>query len=332
MKKLTYLVIVLISALSFSGCSLKYDLNPPLNSSAAYDQGGKEQRVVYVVDNRVDKEFTKGLTGLQNVKISIGNVDDPVAWLASSLEEEFKSHEIHVQVTSDAEMQDSADAILTINRYEIISARSTGFHPYVAYHLLAGNISTQDSSEPVKSYFAFGKVPVWSMDEIQGPCFDMPAAILIKGLAAKVNRYALHYRMSDAQLSELHEHAVEEVNGLTEDAYLHENSYLAVLELGQSNNGGAEVYLKAFAEHDDVLIRACALSALGMICDERILEYLQEKYKQHNDIDRFMALKSIGDIGTPAALEFLKEARKDPQYTNDFGMQFVVDLYLEPGR
>jgi hypothetical protein len=91
------------------------------------------------------------------------------------------------------------------------------------------------------------------MDEVQGPCFDMPSAILIKGIDAKVNRLALHYRMSDIQLHTLNKITEEKVNLSTPDAYL------SVLEIGQSNNPKAIDYLKPLTENGDTLIRNCAL-------------------------------------------------------------------------
>lgn len=323
MKQLTQLVLVTLLGLFFTGCSLTYDLNPPISSSGKYESAGQKQKVVYVVDKRQDKKFIRGMTGLQSVDLTIGNVEEPIAWLAQNLEKEFLSHEISVQFTLDAAMKDSADAILTVNRFQIINSRTSGFHPYVAYHSFSGTVHDSEASETVISYFVYGKTPVWSMTEVQEPCFDMPSAILIKGIAAKVNRTALHYQMSDSQLAMLNEKAQESIKTVSPDAYL------AVLELGESNNPKAVDYLKSFAENSDTLIRACALSAIGMIGQEDTFEYLKEEYDQHVDIDRFMALKSIGDLGTPESTKFLKDARLDPQYNDEYGFKFVVDLYLD---
>ena len=319
------LPIFVILGLILTGCSLKYDLHPPISSSAEYEKSTK-LHVVYVEDNRQDKKFITGITGLKSIDLQIGNVDDPVSWLAQSLEKDFLSHNITVTFTTDKALKMSADATVTVNTYQIINSRTSGFHPYVAYHSFAGIITNAASKKSVVSFFVYGKTPVWSMDEVQAPCFDMPSAILIKGIAAKINRFALHYRMNDSQLSELNNKAQEKVNSAAPDAYL------SVIEIGQSNNSNAIGYLKAFAENSDTLIRACALSAFGMIGQENTLEFLKEKFAQHSDIDRFMALKSIGDLGTPAAIEFLKDARKDQQYTDDYGFKTVIDLYLDSAQ
>lgn len=323
MKQFIYVPIIFLLGLVLTGCSLKYDLNPPINSTAAYEENTRKQKIVYVNDNRQDKKFIKGMTGLASVDLNIGNVEDPVAWLAQSLEKEFLSHNISVSFTTDTSQKSIADATLTVNKYQIINSRTSGFHPYVAYHSFSGTTKDSKSNESIVSYFVYGKTPVWSMDEVQVPCFDMPAAILIKGIAAKVNRHALHYRMNDSELTKLNETTKEKISLAAPDAYL------SVLEIGQSNNPKAIGYLKPLTENNDTLIRACALSGFGMIGQKDTLTFLKEKYAQHTDIDRFMALKSIGDLGTPEAIQFLKDARKDPQYIDEYGFKFAVDLYLE---
>jgi len=323
MRQLMKVSIIFLIGFVLTGCSLKYNLNPPMSSTARYENNTNKQHVVYVYDNRQDKKFIKGMTGLASIDLKIGNVDDPVSWLAQALEKEFSSHDIAVQFTTDDKQKDSADVILTVTKYQIVNSRTSGFHPYIAYHFFSGTIKDANSNESVLSFFVYGKTPVWSMDEVQAPCFDMPTAILIKGIAAKVNRFALHYRMNDTQLSELNKNAEHKVSSLAP------NAYLTVLELGQSNNPKAIDYLKPFTENSDTLIRACALSAFGMIGREDTLDFLEEKYAKFNDIDRFMALKSIGDLGTPEAILFLEKARKDPQYNDEYGFKFVVEHYLD---
>jgi hypothetical protein len=325
-KQFIYVPIIFLLGLVLAGCSLKYDLNPSINSTAAYEENTRKQKIVYVNDNRQDKKFIKGMTGLASVDLNIGNVEDPVAWLAQSLEKEFLSHNISVSFTTDTSQKNTSDATLTVNKYQIINSRTSGFHPYVAYHSFSGTIKDSKSNESIVSYFVYGKTPVWSMDEVQVPCFDMPAAILIKGIAAKVNRHALHYRMNDSELTKLNETTKEKISSAAPDAYL------SVLEIGQSNNPKAIDYLKPLTENNDTLIRACALSGFGMIGQKDTLTFLKEKYAQHSDIDRIMALKSIGDLGTPEAIQFLKDARKDPQYIDEYGFKFAVDLYLESNQ
>jgi HEAT repeat protein len=164
------------------------------------------------------------------------------------------------------------------------------------------------------------------MDEIQQPCFDLPESILIKEVAAKINRLALHFSMSDKK--------VEELNALVQDQIQKSSpeAYLTVLDLGESNNPNAMDYLKKLADNEDLLIRASAISAIGMLGGEKEFDFLKNKYEQSQEIDRFMAIKSIGDIGTPEALEFLKKIQQDPQYNEDPGFKFAADLYIEAAK
>lgn len=323
MKSIVRIFLLVLTGFVLTGCSLSYDLNPPITSSAEFEQGGKSQILVFVKDARSDKQFIKGITGLEGVSMSISNVKNPVEWLSESLQQEFLSHGITITFSNDPAKESAADTILTVDSYTIINSRKSGFHPFVTFHSFSGKIQTSDTDSQVISYFVYGKTPIWSMDEVQEPCFDMPSAILIKGIAAKINRFALHYRMSDGELDALNKTAQAKVDGTMP------NAYLSVLEIGQSNNPHAIAYLKPFTQNGDTLIRACALSAFGMIGDPDTFDFLKEQYAKRTDIDRFMAIKSIGDLGTAEAIQFLKDARKDPQYNGERGYKFAVNLYLE---
>ncbi len=67
----------------------------------------------------------------------------------------------------------------------------------------------------------------------------------------------------------------------------------------------------------------------GMIGDKNALPFLKKKFSQYTDIEQVMALKSIGDIGTPEAIEFVKNAQQHTQYSNELGFKFATDLYLQ---
>jgi hypothetical protein len=133
LKQLKDLLMILLLGFVLTGCSLKYDLHPPLTSSAEYEKSVK-QNVVYVYDNQQDKKFIRGMTELKSVDLKIGNVENPVSWLAQSLEKEYLSHNISLTLTTDAALKTSADATLTVNKYQIVNSRSSDFHPYVAFH------------------------------------------------------------------------------------------------------------------------------------------------------------------------------------------------------
>jgi hypothetical protein len=324
--KVLNVTIIVLLGLVCTSCSLSYNLNPPISSTAQYDQDKEEQRIIHLVDNRANKQFSEGIGPLKNIDISIGNVEDPIVWLAESLQTEFTARGLSIEVTKEKPIPNSPDLVLTINKYQIISSRTSGFHPYVAYHSFAGKLQAPAKDNKIMAYFLYGKTPVWSMNEVQEPCFNMPASILVKEIAAKINRLAFDYSMSDRQVEELNILVQEQIKNSSPDAYL------AVFDLGESNNPKAMDYLTKLADNDDLIIRASALSAIGMLGPENQVDFLKGKYAQYRDIDRFMAIKSIGDIGTPEALEFLKKAQQDPQYNEEYGFKFVTDLYIETAK
>jgi len=326
--KIHQLMLVALLGFISTGCSLKYNLNPAFspNAQSQYGSLDQQQKTIHIVDNRTDKQFSKGLGPLERITINIGNVSDPIAWFADSLQKEFTARGIPVRVTAEPSAPGSTDPELVIDTYQVVSYRRSGFHPYVAYHSFAGILQAPKGDNKLVAYFLYGKVPVWSMDEVQQPCFDLPESVLIKEVAAKINRFALHYSMSDRQVEELAGTIQEQISSGSAD------TYLTVLDLGESNNPKAMSHLKKLADNDDLLIRASAISAIGMLGGEGQFDFLKEKYEKCQDIDRFMAIKSIGDIGTPEALNFLKKAQEDPMYTEDYGFKFATELYLETAK
>jgi hypothetical protein len=324
--KLINLTIIVLLGLVCTGCSLSYNLNPPISSTAQYDQEKEGRRIIHIIDNRVDKQFSEGIGPLKNIDIKIGNVEDPIVWFAESLQNEFTARGISIEVTTEQPAPNLSYLVLTINKYQIISSRTSGFHPYVAYHSFAGTLQAPAIDNNIIAYFLYGKTPIWTMDEVQEPCFNMPASVLVKEVAAKINRLALNYSMSDRRVEELNRLVQEQIKASSP------NTYLSVFDLGESNNPKAMPYLLKLADNDDLIVRASALSAIGMLGPENELAFLKDKYAQYRDIDRFMAIKSIGDIGTPEALEFLKKAQHDPQYNEEYGFKFGTDLYIEAAK
>jgi hypothetical protein len=314
-------LVVLFTMIS-TGCGLKYQLNTPAVPDIKYDTGEKKHVVMHIVDQRSDTKFSQGTAGLENVDIKLDNVDDPIMWLSRALLTEFTARGIPLEIATK-DPQSASDLVLTVKKYQIVSYRASGFSPYVAYHSFMGELRSGNQTVPVLSYFLYGKVPVWSMTEIQGPCFDMPMSILVKEIASKINRSALHYSVSEGNLKAINERFAVKMKTGAPDAYL------SVLELGASNNPAAMESLVRISDSEDSLIRACALSAMGTLGAQNEFELLKKKYVQYSDIDRFMALKSIGDIGTPEAIDFLKKAKQDSQYSNENGFKYCVDLYLE---
>jgi hypothetical protein len=168
---------------------------------------------------------------------TIENIKDPLAFLSVNLERELNQRGIPATITVNGAGE--KDLILEVERYQILNHRATGFSPWEASHVFAGTIVQGPKRTSFKAYFYNGKVPVWSMDELQEPCFSTPASILIKDIASKINRIVFNLQAADATIDQLTE-------GITKDlARDNKNGPLfQVLELGYSNNPLALTALK----------------------------------------------------------------------------------------
>jgi hypothetical protein len=100
--KVLNVTIIVLLGLVCTSCSLSYNLNPLISSTAQYDQDKEEQRIIHLIDNRANKQFSEGIGPLKNIDITIGNVEDPIAWFAESLQNEFTARGISIEVTTEA--------------------------------------------------------------------------------------------------------------------------------------------------------------------------------------------------------------------------------------
>ena len=73
-------------------------------------------------------------------------------------------------------------------------------------------------------------------------------------------------------------------------------------------------------------MRASAISALGMLGATDQLPLLEKLYATSDGLVKSMAVKSIGDLDTPEAQEFLRGVKQSKAYKDDT-IREVVDLY-----
>lgn len=316
-------LVGILSTSMFACATPSFTIGPPASSQLQYDIAETEEATIQVVDQRTDKQFFRGLAGLQNLNIPLQNVVDPIDWFSKALQEEFASRGI--SATVHANSSEKADGlVLTVNQYQIVNYRVSGFSPWVSYHLFDGELTSGDREFPVQAYFLYGKVPMMSIYEIEEPCLTTPMAILVKDVASKINRLALHNQIKSENLDQIFKQATEKASAET---VVTSEVYPPIMELGGANNPDAMAMLVQLVDHKDTFVRACALSAMGALGAEAQLDFLKEKYSQYADIDRFMALKAIGDIGTPEAIEFVKAAGADPNNEGEYGVYYCVRLY-----
>jgi HEAT repeat protein len=102
--------------------------------------------------------------------------------------------------------------------------------------------------------------------------------------------------------------------------------YLKVLELGYTNNPEAIPLLVRLIERKEVLMRASAISALGMLRAKDQFPLLETLYETSSDLAKAMALKSIGDLDTPEGHDFVRAVKASKDYADET-IREVADLY-----
>jgi hypothetical protein len=219
---------------------------------------------------------------------------------------------------------DGSDSpVLKVEKYQILNFRASGFSPWEACHIFSGTLVFGERQTPIKAFFYNGKTPVWSMNELSEPCFNVPSSILIKDIASKINNALFKFSASDSAIEKLSAEIESEIPNNVPGG-----PFWKVLELGYSNNPKAAAILNRYASQGDPFFKSCVLSAIGILGSEAQLDFLKQQYNTGGYNARYMAVKAIGDIGTPEALNFIREIKTADIYEKEGGLKTSVDLYV----
>ena len=104
-------------------------------------------------------------------------------------------------------------------------------------------------------------------------------------------------------------------------------THFKVLELGYTNNPAAIPHLVELTAHNDSMVRATAISGLGILRATGEYPLLKRSYEEGRDTVKFMALKSIGDLDTQESREFIASVAQSSDYTGNAMIREIVDLY-----
>jgi hypothetical protein len=314
------MLLVVFSGL-LASCA-HYTITDPVVSSFTYDVGNRRTIVMKIVDQRSDTVFDKRLGYASNYKFPIENLQDPVGWLSQSLEKEFSARGIPVKIVAKDDAT-PPNITLTIKKFQIVSRQVDGWSPWESYHSFMGVVTTGSKNYSIRAYFFHGIAGFGKLQTMVDSCFGIPLSVMVKEIATKINAVALHYSASDAKVQEIAKRAEEKIKKKDNDAYI------AMLELGGTNNRAALKPLIGFTDVKDDIARACAVSPIGIFGGKDQLEFLKKKYNGYEEIDKYMALASIGDIGSTEAIAFIRKAKEHPYYINEPAFKYCVDLYLE---
>ncbi|EJN07897.1 HEAT repeat domain-containing protein [Herbaspirillum sp. YR522] len=288
-----------------SGCAvnMKVPIKDPVVSATQYEKAGELPPVALAFKDARPEPEKKAILG-GTIPMQLVYQDKPfdaLPWLSTQVTREMVARGLPV---TQAGAGESGTEVL-IRRAHIENYRSNGFSPFITFTSLRADVQTPKGLQRVTAYVKRGKVPVWSFDEIIDPTFNTPLGLVAKELAAKLNQQLYGQVVSDATVKALLA-KLKQNNAAPEDAYLD------VYELGFSNNPIAIPELAKLVTHSSEYVRLAAISSLGILKAADQLPLLMAIYESKDNIwqDRAMALKSIGDIGTPRAFAYMRKQSK----------------------
>lgn len=295
------------------GCALTYQVHPPQPSSLALEGSADGPTTLRISDRRTaaDKPLSVG-----RMKVQLVGLEDEMSFLRDALVAELGSRGLPVVPTAEG----PADLELDVKTFRIRNHRSSGFSPYQTATLFAADLRCSGSARRIGFYFRIGKVPLVSMQEVQEPCYNLPLSLMVKEVAAKINRHCFGLQASAAVVGQIHDQITRQ--------YVEDETFKQVFELGYSNNPVAREALTDLLQHEDAYMRVAAIGALGMVASDEDFESLHQLYRTTEDDLRLMALKAIGDLNTDQAQQFMRFVKASTEYEHH-RIKEVVDLFLD---
>ncbi len=322
-KRALRLFVATVAVVLTAGCAInmKVPLKDQASSVAKFVIPTDAAAVtLFFQDARAEDNKANLLTGRIPMQLTVAN-DKPFEafqWIATNTVNEMVARGLPVKLGAD----NKGPNTVTIKRIHIENRRVSGFSPFETFTSLRADVESGSGKQPIAVFIKRGKVPVWSFDEVIDPTYNAPLGLVVKEFAAKLNQILYNAKFSDAQ-----------VDALTQKINTESVNYFDVHELGFSNNQRAIPHLVKLSTHDDDEVRQGARSGLGILraTDQFKLLTSQAEMQKDDWEDRAIALKAIGDFGSPEARDYLQKTRNDlEKLTDEWSVRAkaLIDLYL----
>ena len=319
-KTVIKLLLLSLVLLSFQACSIKIPVDTPKASQESYTAGDNTNELNVKFESTLSQEHSVAVgkrTGVFKLKHQ-GDDINANAFIKAALEKELAARKIPMQFVT------GTDNSLSLDHFEILTHRVSGFSPLVTLTTLQVKIDKDGQANTFVSMVKKAKTPVWSMVEVNEPCYNEPTTLIVKEIVAKINKHYFDYKLSDAQVQTLKEKiTANEQPKLT---------YLDIYELGFSNNKSALEFLKTLTTSSDEYTRLAAISSIGTLGGADDLDFLVALNKNSAVWqDRVMVLKSIGDLNTQESMMYLKERKEVLQGADSMESEWslkIIGLYL----
>lgn len=285
--------LFLLLALFACGCTETFYVHgapPPANKYGAATRN--EPATFAIADKRTPDRLP---LSAGTHKIELQGMGNGIPYLADNLVNVLHAEGIEVKYVG----VENAPLELAVLTYRIRNLQSSGFSPVHTFTTFAGNLSV-DAGTPrrVTAYFKNTKVPVWSSSELVRPCFQIPFEVIVKEIAAKMNAQVFGRVTPTEKVNELAAAVPTAPSDTASEAYL------KVLELGYTNNPAAIPPLVKLTERRETMMRAAAVSALGILGAKEQLPLLEKIYAENSGYVKSMAVKSIGTSTHPSRAPF----------------------------
>ena len=283
-----------IAAAALAGCAtnMKVPIKDPATSTVAYAPGAAGAPVsLNFVDEQTGVDKAAAMSGTLRMFVMYQDKPlEPVSWIAQQTVREMKARGLPVSLVT------SGGTTVAIKRMHIENYRLNAYSPFVTFTTLSADVETPQGTKRIVAYVKRGKVPVWSWEEVIDPTFNDSLSVISKEFAAKLNQILIGQVVSDDKVRAM-------IAGIEKEGGKRGDLFLDVYQLGFSNNPIAIPALVKLASHSDEYVRLAALSSLGILKAKDQLDFLEQRAASGGMWqERGMAMKAIGDIGTPEAM------------------------------
>ena len=294
-------LIFLIFVLFLSGCTKRFNTKPVSTPENVYSlEGTEEMHALAFTDARTDSDKPLNIGTLS---VELPDMDDEIDYLGENISRVLGAEGIKVSYSKE----DKSDIKLKVLNYRIRNLRTSGFSPYHTFITFSADLISSGTSKRITAYFKNSKTPVWAFREVERPCYQIPLEVVVKEIAAKLNAHIFKRVASNETVEKL-------ANSINMD----------------SADAASEQYLKVLVpitNHKETIMREAAISALGILGAKDQFNLLKRIYQTKGNIDKTMALKSIGDLDMPEAREFIAKVKMSEDYSDDETVREVADLY-----
>lgn len=326
-QRLFKLAALLVTTGMIQACATNFtfpvNVDDPEPSKQPFVSNDQDQPVTLEFNHQLAENFVHAQGPILNFQYQQNKENiDTSEFFFKALQKELQARQLPVN------WNDKSNSQLNLISYETLTHRKNGFSPLVMIALVKADLITNNQTHRVAALVKRAKVPIWTLTEepLVEATINQPQELVVKEIAAKINIALFRNQLTDQQVYDLATSA--KANAENEDI-----AYQQVYELGFSNNVNALPALREFSNADAEYIRLAAISGMGMVGGDAVLEELKAMYNSGRQWqDRAVALKAIGDIQSPQALEFLRQEQQ--KWQSDASQEAiwnkkVIALYLD---